>query len=75
VGEQAYQLLQHTSDSSGNRIEGLALLRNHGKGFVDQVRGFIKPWNHVGLLDPANGNRIAHSVAPKYAAAISALCD
>jgi len=75
VGEQAYQLLLHRSDTSGGQSKSIAQLGEHGIGFVDQVRSCIKPWNRVGLLDPSNGNRIAHSVAPKYAAAISALCD
>ena len=75
VGEQAYQLLAHRNDTDGSQSSSIALSGDHRGGFVDRVRSYIKPWNRVGLLDPANGNRIAHSVAPKYAAAVSALCD
>jgi FADH2 O2-dependent halogenase len=42
--------------------------------FVTKVRGWIEPWNRVGLLDRANSNRIAHSVAPKYASNVESLC-
>ena len=75
VGEQAYQLLAHRNDTDGSQSSSIALSGDHRGGFVDRVRSYIKPWNRVGLLDPTNGNRIAHSVAPKYAAAVSALCD
>jgi tetracycline 7-halogenase / FADH2 O2-dependent halogenase len=36
--------------------------------FVRRVRERIAPWNGVGLLDPANRNRLSHTAAPKYAA-------
>ena len=42
--------------------------------FAKRVRSWIEPWNRVGLLDVANSNRIAHSVAPKYASNIASLC-
>jgi hypothetical protein len=45
-----------------------------GREFVTKVRGWIEPWNRVGLLDCANSNRIAHSVAPKYASNVESLC-
>ncbi|MFN7735988.1 MAG: NAD(P)/FAD-dependent oxidoreductase [Pirellula sp.] len=33
--------------------------------FVDAVRSAIKPWNHVGLLDPKLGQRLNHTAPPK----------
>jgi FADH2 O2-dependent halogenase len=35
--------------------------------FFERVQRSIGPWNRVGLLEPSTRNRIAHSVAPKYA--------
>jgi tetracycline 7-halogenase / FADH2 O2-dependent halogenase len=35
------------------------------EGLMGRIRHWIAPWNDVGLLDPMNRNRIAHSVAPK----------
>jgi len=32
----------------------------------DLVRTSIAPWNDVGLLEPASGQRIAHTAPPKY---------
>jgi len=34
--------------------------------FTERVRQRIRRWNHVGLLDPHNRNRLAHTVAPKW---------
>jgi len=34
--------------------------------FVRRVRQRIAPWNRVGLLDPATGNRLTHTSAPKF---------
>jgi FADH2 O2-dependent halogenase len=45
-----------------------------GEEFGRQVRLWIEPWNRIGLLDPSYANRIAHSVAPKYASSLEALC-
>jgi len=64
VANAAYDMLQQAQD--GSRVS---------RGFSDQVRRWIDPWNRVGLLDPASGNRIAHSVAPKYASSVAAICD
>ncbi len=37
------------------------------QAWFDSLRLAIKPWNHVGLLDPELRNRLNHTVAPKYA--------
>jgi FADH2 O2-dependent halogenase len=63
VANLAYQSL-------GRGVSGT----QQGNDFPEQVRSWIKPWNRVGLLDPSYANRIAHSVAPKYASSLEALC-
>lgn len=35
--------------------------------WLRSLRERLKPWNHVGLLDVERCNRLAHTVAPKYA--------
>ena len=64
VANEAYQLLDRARLDPKLACE-----------FPEAVRRAIEPWNRVGLLDPANGNRIAHSVAPKYASSIESLCS
>jgi FADH2 O2-dependent halogenase len=64
VAGQAYQMLELSKTDS-----------ELSRGFAQQVRAWIEPWNRVGLLDPSISNRIAHSVAPKYASSVSSLCS
>lgn len=35
------------------------------KQLVERIQNSIAPWNRVGLLDPCQRNRLAHTVAPK----------
>lgn len=63
TAESAYQsLLQNSNDLFSMRQ------------FRENVRKNIARWNTVGLLDPTNLNRIAHSAAPKYASVVHSLC-
>lgn len=64
VARLAYETLDRSLSDSPVRRE-----------FAKSVRSWIEPWNRVGLLDPSNSNRIAHSVAPKYAASVESLCQ
>ncbi|MFM8261015.1 MAG: hypothetical protein ACKN9S_01930, partial [Pirellula sp.] len=63
VANQAYQ-----------GLEQISVDKQQGEAFPQQVRSWIEPWNRIGLLDPSYANRIAHSVAPKYASSLEALC-
>lgn len=64
VAIAAYEILERSKTGDGSK-----------QAFPEQLRRWIEPWNRVGLLDPSNSNRIAHSVAPKYAMSIDTLCD
>lgn len=64
VAESAYQTL--------NQISQRDVSQSH---FREAVRSKIARWNNVGLLDPHNQNRIAHSTAPKYASTIQSMCQ
>jgi FADH2 O2-dependent halogenase len=63
VANQAYEGLRRVASGDWR-----------GEEFGRQVRLWIEPWNRIGLLDPSYANRIAHSVAPKYASSLEALC-
>jgi FADH2 O2-dependent halogenase len=67
VVNQAYEFLVRSRQTQDRNESPLSR-------FPMQVRGWIEPWNRVGLLDPASANRISHSVAPKYASSIEGLC-
>lgn len=64
VAESAYQTLNQISQKDASQSH-----------FREAVRSKIARWNNVGLLDPHNQNRIAHSTAPKYASTIQSMCQ
>lgn len=64
TGEAAYQSLLQNSNEQFSKTQ-----------FREKVRESIARWNNVGLLDPTNLNRIAHSAAPKYASVVQSLCS
>ncbi len=62
VVEQSFQMLSVKSE------RGVSLhATDDVQAIVECIRHSIAPWNHVGLLEDAARNRIAHSAAPKYA--------
>lgn len=63
TAEAAYQSLLQNSNNQSTKTQ-----------FRENVRKSIARWNTVGLLDPTNLNRIAHSAAPKYASIVHSLC-
>jgi len=67
------ELLQ-VANHAYKRLGQIAVDKQLGEEFPRQVRSWIEPWNRIGLLDPSYANRIAHSVAPKYASSLEALC-
>lgn len=67
------ELLQ-VANHAYKRLGQIAVDKQLGEEFPQQVRSWIEPWNRIGLLDPSYANRIAHSVAPKYASSLEALC-
>jgi FADH2 O2-dependent halogenase len=38
--------------------------------YVESVRRLVAPWNSIGWLDPAHGNRYRHTAAPKAAVSL-----
>lgn len=64
VAESAYQTLTQMSRHDASQSH-----------YREVVRSKIARWNNVGLLDPNNLNRIAHSTAPKYASIIQSMCQ
>ncbi len=64
VAESAYQTLTLMSRHDASQSH-----------YREVVRSKIARWNNVGLLDPNNLNRIAHSTAPKYASIIQSMCQ
>lgn len=59
---RAFEWLRAESADSSRSVTDKILL---------DIRDELSPWNAIGLLTPASRNRIAHSVAPKYAAIAS----
>lgn len=64
VAESAYKTLTQMSRNDAWQ-----------SSYREAIRSKIERWNKVGLLDPNNLNRIAHSTAPKYASTIQSMCQ